>query len=207
MKSRILVLTCLFLFAFGSSAFAAPTYATSVLGYSPATGVSPNRADASNALDAPDPIISSSGINFVSLGMADTDGDGYGGSIVLGFGTNFKGWATIYETTYEPREGYNEYADVFGWNVATKVWDFLGSVTNQSEDSSAYDGYTFNFADPAAIYSQMMIRDTTLANSGANGDGFDVNAVQVNATPIPGAVWLLGTGLIGLVGIRRRFVA
>jgi len=32
--------------------------------------------------------------------------------------------------------------------------------------------------------------------------GIDVKLV---ATPIPGAVWLLGSGLIGIVGIRRRF--
>jgi len=28
---------------------------------------------------------------------------------------------------------------------------------------------------------------------------------ETTAVPIPGAVWLLGSGLIGLVGIRRRF--
>lgn len=35
--------------------------------------------------------------------------------------------------------------------------------------------------------------------------GVDLEAVGViNAVPIPGAVWLLGSGLLGLVGIRRR---
>ena len=29
--------------------------------------------------------------------------------------------------------------------------------------------------------------------------------ISVNAVPIPGAVWLLGSGLLGLVAIRRRF--
>ncbi|WP_207683794.1 VPLPA-CTERM sorting domain-containing protein [Desulfonema magnum] len=28
--------------------------------------------------------------------------------------------------------------------------------------------------------------------------------VNVSAFPIPGAVWLLGSGLIGLAGIRRK---
>ena len=29
--------------------------------------------------------------------------------------------------------------------------------------------------------------------------------IDISAVPIPGEVWLLGSGLIGLVGIRRRF--
>jgi hypothetical protein len=31
----------------------------------------------------------------------------------------------------------------------------------------------------------------------------DVTATTATATPIPGAVWLLGSGLVGLVGVRR----
>jgi len=34
-------------------------------------------------------------------------------------------------------------------------------------------------------------------------DGADVNT-YIKATPIPGAVWLLGSGLVGLAGLRRR---
>jgi hypothetical protein len=35
--------------------------------------------------------------------------------------------------------------------------------------------------------------------------GFDLDAIGVmNAVPIPGAVWLLGSGLLGLVGFRRK---
>jgi len=38
---------------------------------------------------------------------------------------------------------------------------------------------------------------------------YDYNdmVVKVAPVPIPGAIWLLGSGLIGLVGIRRRFKA
>jgi hypothetical protein len=35
--------------------------------------------------------------------------------------------------------------------------------------------------------------------------GFDLDAVGViNAVPLPAAIWLMGSGLLGLIGIRRR---
>ena len=39
---------------------------------------------------------------------------------------------------------------------------------------------------------------------GPNDNGVWQEAFNPNAVPIPGAVWLLGSGLIGLIGIRRR---
>ena len=34
---------------------------------------------------------------------------------------------------------------------------------------------------------------------------YGLDDVSVNAVPIPGAIWLLGSGLIGLIGMRRKF--
>jgi hypothetical protein len=38
---------------------------------------------------------------------------------------------------------------------------------------------------------------------GGRAGGYEV--ISSNPVPIPGAVWLLGSGLIGIVGIRRKF--
>ncbi len=38
----------------------------------------------------------------------------------------------------------------------------------------------------------------------SNYRGGFLDDVQLNAVPIPGALWLLGSGLLGLVGVRRR---
>jgi hypothetical protein len=32
-----------------------------------------------------------------------------------------------------------------------------------------------------------------------------VTIIDANPVPIPGAAWLLGSGLLGLLGVRRRF--
>jgi hypothetical protein len=42
---------------------------------------------------------------------------------------------------------------------------------------------------------------------GGSSPGYDLLAVEAlnSAVPIPGAIWLLGSGLIGFVGLRRKF--
>jgi len=37
--------------------------------------------------------------------------------------------------------------------------------------------------------------------SGASADAFTLN---VGAVPVPAAVWLFGSGLLGLIGVARR---
>ena len=41
--------------------------------------------------------------------------------------------------------------------------------------------------------------------SGMSGTTFTVTEIQLQTVPIPGAVWLLGSGLMGLLGLRRIF--
>ena len=41
--------------------------------------------------------------------------------------------------------------------------------------------------------------------SGTSGTTFTVTEIQLQTVPIPGAVWLLGSALVGLAGARRRF--
>lgn len=51
-------------------------------------------------------------------------------------------------------------------------------------------------ADPGIIYNVRF--------SGYTGDMLDVVIQQTSIVPIPSAVWLFGSGLIGLVGLARR---
>ena len=46
----------------------------------------------------------------------------------------------------------------------------------------------------------------TIAYLDLNGDSyFDTARITANSVPVPAAVWLLGSGLIGLLGFRRKF--
>lgn len=198
---QIISATCLVLLLFASNGFA--SYATTA-SYDSTSGVPLNRSYTDNALGAPDkyPFVSGSNIDFMSLGV---DGSG-----IYTFGTKFTSSVTVYETSWGSRTGYLEYAEILGSTDGDK-WSSLGYVNNQASDGS----YTIDFA---GVFSYLMIKDITTdaknmlpsdvyMGAAANGDGFDVNAVSAQAaTPIPGAVWLLGSGLIGLVGIRRKYV-
>jgi len=39
-----------------------------------------------------------------------------------------------------------------------------------------------------------------------SGNDFVIDNISMKAVPIPGAVWLLGSGLVGLLGLRRKYL-
>ena len=60
------------------------------------------------------------------------------------------------------------------------------------------------FFDYQGSLGEIIPMDTfNVTETWVNGD----QIVTFSQIPIPGAVWLLGSGLVGLVGIRRRFVS
>jgi hypothetical protein len=69
----------------------------------------------------------------------------------------------------------------------------IGSLTLSDVTAPAligdfsFDGHSITFKPDHGVWT---------ANQGAT--------VNINTVPIPGAIWLLGSGLIGMVGIRRK---
>ncbi|MEN6375595.1 MAG: VPLPA-CTERM sorting domain-containing protein [Smithella sp.] len=72
---------------------------------------------------------------------------------------------------------------------------------------------TLNSSDPLTLYSYNITINTVGPLSFHNRGGDDVGAILDNVSvsassstvPIPAAAWLLGSGLLGLVGLRKKF--
>lgn len=176
-------------------------------GYSQNSGIGTtnNRHLDKNALDGDT-------ATFRSLGL--------GGAAVFSFDSAFSGTVTIWETTFGScsRNGSNqcthwpEAVDVYAgntWNkdfsilsdLSSHGWTLLGELGN-AQASGANGGSlqangTFNF---------LLLIDKGLATSSPK-DGFDVAKVSVTAVPVPGAVWLFGSALVGMIGLGRRHAA
>jgi len=85
-------------------------------------------------------------------------------------------------------------------SIAEMTWVSLGYLDNTSKpftwgDYGTSPYMTFDFSDYAGITG-----DVNYVMFEGNSHWVDA----VGAVPIPGAVWLLGSGLLALVGIRRR---
>ena len=91
----------------------------------------------------------------------------------------------IWETLYE-KQG-NAY-DLGSGDFTSDSYSFYGAADAldlSGQDVSAYRVLRFTDADGNSLGKQDLL-------------------IKVNSVPVPGAIWLLGSGLLGLVCIRRR---
>jgi hypothetical protein len=118
---------------------------------------------------------------------------------------------------------------VDSYNGFPTGWDYMSPVDYQAESQTfgdfLYGAYTVPFwqaGDPNAgipaggSYSFAFfleglngITEANILGLNANGYGFIARfqgdpLSDIAAVPLPGAVWLLGSGLLGLMAIRRR---
>lgn len=92
-------------------------------------------------------------------------------------------------------------ADIYlGDLVQLGTWD--------SYHDNPYNYYTTTEFDISSYLAPNMDFYVMIYNGLANhAMSITTSVLEVTATPIPGAVWLLGSGLVGLVGIRRKMKA
>ncbi len=59
-----------------------------------------------------------------------------------------------------------------------------------------------------ALFIFVFIAGTAFAGPYAPAAGVDLDAIGVmnaNAVPIPGAIWLIGSGLLCMLGLRKKY--
>ena len=143
-----------------------------------------------------------------------TDIEGY-------FGTYRFGTGIVTLAIYDDSSGgelpdiNNErFSDTFSWPTSGPVWSGLNGISwslpagtywvsfeVRDDEETGYVAIRYNVSNPLSNYARTISAGDWLADDSAN---IGVKILG-NPVPVPGALWLLGSGLIGIVGIRRKF--
>ncbi len=106
----------------------------------------------------------------------------------------------IFDHNYNERGSIQAiYAD---GSLGTEIFfDSRNDNPNLWADTGVEDG----LEDPGTAWLAVFELSSPAVGIRINCKNLDSLSISAVATPIPGAVWMLGSGLIGLVAIRRRF--
>lgn len=102
----------------------------------------------------------------------------------------------------------------------TVTFSFDGQLFSQTDDSEFDEFPIIEFDDFEPVYLDFLLvngingvgfndnnlLDISTSDLIASNAGYDFKTVlTATPVPIPGAVWLLGSGIIGIAGLRRRY--
>ena len=102
----------------------------------------------------------------------------------------------------------NELGHMFYYNLSGSLFDdltgthFVGDVILTDVQNSYWSGTEYDSSSAWLFGFYDGLDD--FPNKADVNHGWAVRAGDVGAVPIPAAVWLFGSGLIGLVGLARR---
>lgn len=85
--------------------------------------------------------------------------------------------------------------------VNLAVVSYLIDFSTQPDDFTLA---TLTFSGNSTGLDGIGLSDIILSDDFGDPIPFTVRSTDINAVPIPGAVWLLGSALVGIVGLRRR---
>jgi hypothetical protein len=123
------------------------------------------------------------------------------------------------ESLYNTTSGAGSIASVNRGDANSYFTRMIGSGTNPGADAglfnATYAPFTeaslSNLANSAIQMNMFAFANVRVAGTGVLQDGFTITTdttghtvINASQVPIPAAAWLLGSGLMGLVGIRRK---
>lgn len=89
------------------------------------------------------------------------------------------------------RDNHPAWGNVSGSAIASGTWSGMPDLNGGTTGTITIAGLNLNFDTLTLGYTVSCANDVIMADT-------------FSKTPIPGAVWLLGSGLLGLIGLRRR---
>ncbi|MBL0715890.1 MAG: hypothetical protein JJV98_19560 [Desulfosarcina sp.] len=101
------------------------------------------------------------------------------------------------------------YPDAADWSLGDDSSGIVNlAVISYLEDFStqpdAFTLATLTFTGDSTGLADISLSDIILSDDFGDPISFTVSGTDINAVPIPGAALLLGSGLVGIVGLRRR---
>ncbi|WP_319523800.1 VPLPA-CTERM sorting domain-containing protein [uncultured Desulfosarcina sp.] len=114
-----------------------------------------------------------------------------------------KTYLSSYNTGYEA-------ADYVSMTVVTDVgtYTLFEADGDELNDLTTANGYSYIFYDVVLSDDATWAQFILTVHTNGSYEGVQLDDVYIEGTyspvPVPAAVWLLGSGLLGLIGIRRR---
>lgn len=147
--------------------------------------------------------------NIVTDTEGSTDGTfaaSFNGGNVVGNGVLSQSITTVIGNTYLLNLDYG----VFGAsNTQNLQVELIGASTllnqtlsDEGNNPNIFAEFSFGFiANSTSTTLSFTDLTTSLESSGAD---FVIDNISVSAVPVPAAIWLFGSGIVGLVGMSRR---
>ena len=142
----------------------------------------------------------SSSFNLVSEGEAFKPTDFFWDASVL---TSFTGSASATFTAFENTDFTQSFftSEIFG--LTSGVRSDFGSFDSAFTDLNGAFTITNNGVD------DIQLTDVIISNFAGTASPSNIATVTItpSAVPVPAAAWLFGSGLLGLIGVARRYKA
>jgi hypothetical protein len=88
--------------------------------------------------------------------------------------------------------------------AGTVSFDVVSWLSDFSSQSDAFTLISIDFSGIESALAGISLSNVDLSDEYGDPIPFTVDGTNISVVPVPGAIWLLGSCLLGLVGLRKR---